>query len=114
MGIEGSRRKAVAARFRHYQNLDIFRQLFEKANASAFLTGTNDRNWQADFDWLMKANNFSKVLEGKYDGSFNDVKKPPPKSKSFQQRKYTQEELSKMGNRIGVVTDDNERSDDND
>jgi hypothetical protein len=109
--IQGSRRKAVAARFKHYENLDIFRQLFEKANASAFLTGTNDRNWQADFDWLMKANNFNKVLEGKYDGSFNEVKKPPPKSKNFQQRKYTQEELSKMGNRIGVVPDDERSAD---
>lgn len=108
LNIDGSRRKAVTARFRHYQSLDIFRQLFEKANASAFLTGTNDRNWQADFDWLMKANNFSKVLEGKYDGSFNEVKKPLPKSKNFQQRKYTQEELSKMGHRIGVITDDDE------
>ena len=42
---------------------------FEKAEASEFLKGENDRAWTADFDWLIRPTNMSKVLEGKYDGS---------------------------------------------
>ena len=64
--IEGTRKKAVAARWRVTQKIDTFRELFEKAEASDFLKGVNDRNWSADFDWLMTAANMAKVLEGKY------------------------------------------------
>lgn len=65
--IDGERRKAVAARWRNYKSLETFAELFRLAEASAFLKGQNDRNWHADFDWLMKATNFAKVLEHKYD-----------------------------------------------
>ena len=30
------------------------------------LKGRNDRNWTADFNWLMNSGNMAKVLEGKY------------------------------------------------
>ncbi len=65
--IDGERRKAVAARWRTYKTLDTFEQLFTIAESSTFLKGQNDRNWIADFDWMMKASNFSKILEHKYD-----------------------------------------------
>lgn len=65
--IEGERKKAVAARWRTYKSLDTFEELFEIAEASSFLKGENDRNWSADLDWMMKANNFAKILEHKYD-----------------------------------------------
>lgn len=65
--ISGNRRKAVSARWREYPDLQTFRDLFIKAEVSSFLKGNNDRNWTADFDWLMKPSNMPKVLEGKYD-----------------------------------------------
>lgn len=65
--IEGSRKKAVAARWRTYKSLDVFEKLFTIAERSPFLKGDNERNWSADFDWMMNANNFSKILEHKYD-----------------------------------------------
>ena len=74
--ISGNRRKAVAARWREYPNLQTFRELFIKAEASKFLKGFNNRNWRADFDWFMKPSNMQKVLEGKYD----DNKAPKPQS----------------------------------
>ena len=46
---------------------DDFITLFRKAQESDFLKGKNDRNWNADFDWLIKDANMAKVLEGKYD-----------------------------------------------
>lgn len=77
--ISGNRRKAVSARWREYPDLQTFRDLFIKAEASSFLKGNNDRNWTADFDWLMKPSNMPKVLEGKYD---NKVSAQQPKSGS--------------------------------
>lgn len=64
--IEGERKKHVAARYKTY-GLETFKELFEKANASDFLCGENQKSWKADFDWLMNATNLPKVLEGKYD-----------------------------------------------
>lgn len=68
-GIAGSREKAVKARWRQYGDIETFRELFLKAEASDFLKGQNERNWSATFDWLMNANNMAKVLEGNYDGN---------------------------------------------
>lgn len=65
--IEGNRKKMIAARWKKYGGIDTFRELFEKAEASDFLKGDNDRGWAADFDWLIRPTNMSKVLEGKYD-----------------------------------------------
>ena len=65
--IEGNRQKQIAARWKKYGGIEAFRELFEKAEASAFLKGDNDKAWAADFDWLIRPTNMSKVLEGKYD-----------------------------------------------
>ena len=66
-GIEGARKKAVYDRWNHYKSLDIFRKLFEKAQASNFPKTSSYRGWKADFDWFMKSENFEKTLGGKYD-----------------------------------------------
>lgn len=66
--ISDSRKKAIAARWKEYgQDLDTFRELFELAEASPFLKGKNQKNWTADFNWLMNSENMAKVLEGKYN-----------------------------------------------
>lgn len=65
--ISPNREKAIAARWKQYDgNIAEFVRLFTIAEASDFLRGQNNRNWQADFDWLLKPNNMPKVLEGKY------------------------------------------------
>lgn len=38
------------------------------ANNSRFCAGENDRGWKADFDFLIKADKATNVLEGRYDG----------------------------------------------
>ena len=66
--ISDNRKKAIAARYReHKQDLEVFRELFTRAEASPFLKGKNKRNWRADFNWLMSSENMAKVLEGNYD-----------------------------------------------
>lgn len=64
----------------------VFDELFDKAANSDFMNGKNDRDWQADFDWLIKNNNnFTKVLEGKYDN-----KDSPPVNKALDIKKLEQ------------------------
>ena len=65
--VEGNRRKQIAERWKKYRIIDAFRELFERTEASDFLKGENERGWSADFDWLIRPTNMSKVLEGKYD-----------------------------------------------
>lgn len=62
-----ARKHAISARFSSGYTLDSFAQLFQKAEASRFLKGGNDRSWKATFDWLIKDANMAKVLDGNYD-----------------------------------------------
>ncbi|WP_300790314.1 Lin1244/Lin1753 domain-containing protein [uncultured Bacteroides sp.] len=66
-----ARRKAVKARIAEYDKNTVFLVL-QKVLASPFLLGCNDRNWKCDFDWIFKAANFTKILEGNYDEKRNN------------------------------------------
>lgn len=66
-----ARRKAVKARIAEYDKNTVYRVL-QKVAASTFLLGCNDRNWKCDFDWIFKAANFTKILEGNYDEKRNN------------------------------------------
>ena len=63
--LSDARRKAIKARLNTYTEED-FRTVFENAEASSFLKGSNDRNWTATFDWMIKDTNMVKILEGNY------------------------------------------------
>ena len=65
--LSDARKSAIRARVRAGYTLEDFRVLFAKAESSAFLRGSNKRNWTADFDWLIADANMAKVLDGKYD-----------------------------------------------
>lgn len=64
--LSENRKKAIRARLNSYSISD-FETLFRKTEASDFLKGSNDRNWTATFDWLIKDANMAKVLDGNYD-----------------------------------------------
>lgn len=73
--ISVGRKRSIAARWKEYKhNLDAFRELFTLAEASTFLKGKNDRNWSADFNWLMESDNMAKVLERKFNNSPKEVR----------------------------------------
>lgn len=61
------RKTAVKARIAEHGK-EAIRTVFRNVLQSPWLLGSNERNWRADFDWLFKASNFVKVLEGKYIG----------------------------------------------
>ena len=73
--LSDKRKQAIKARLNKY-TVEQFKEMFTKAEASTFLKGGNNRNWQANFDWLIKDSNFVKVLDGNYD----DKKSVPIKS----------------------------------
>lgn len=76
--LSEARKKAIRARLKVY-SLEDFRKMFEKAEGSTFLKGANNRNWSANFDWMIKDANMAKVIDGNYDdGSWNKhtVKQP--------------------------------------
>ena len=64
--LSDARKKAIKARMNTY-SVDDFEEVFKKAESSDFLKGKNDRNWTANFDWLIKDSNMAKVLDGNYD-----------------------------------------------
>lgn len=65
--LSESRKKAIRARLSSGYTVDDFKTLFQKTKESSFLTGGNNRNWVAGFDWLIRDGNMAKVLEGTYD-----------------------------------------------
>lgn len=64
--ITDARRKAMRARWNEHRGVEAFQELFTMAASMPFLNGKNDRNWTANFDWLLKEQNWAKVIEGKY------------------------------------------------
>ena len=69
---KSNRYKALSARLKEYSEEDVLKAI-EKVKNSDFLQGHNDRNWIIKFDWLLKPNNFIKVLEGNYDNKKNST-----------------------------------------
>ena len=63
--LSDARKKAIKARLNTY-TMEDFKTVFENAEASSLLKGSNDRNWSANFDWLIADKNIAKVLEGNY------------------------------------------------
>jgi len=74
--ITDRRKENLTARTREFGK-EALQTVVDKAAASDFLNGKNNKGWVADFDWIMRPNNFPKVLEGNYD---NDKVKVIPDS----------------------------------
>lgn len=78
----GERKKDLKARWetdKEFQSIKFWEDFFLKVSRSDFLMGRNGRdgkhkNWKPDIGWMLKLNNFSKIIEGKYDN--NDYESP--------------------------------------
>lgn len=59
-------------------SIEQLEEICKIANVSEFLTGNNDRSWKADFDFIMRTDKATAILEGKYSntkkGGINDFK----------------------------------------
>ena len=64
--ITEKRKKLILARQKDF-DLETIGNVFKLASESDFLNGGSDNGFKASFDWLLKSENFIKVLEGNYN-----------------------------------------------
>lgn len=65
--LSEKRFKALQARLRECGGIDGWRAAIEKVAASPFLLGENPSGWKLDFDFLVTASKFTRIMEGVYD-----------------------------------------------
>ena len=74
--LTDTRKRYLRARWKEHPDMDFWRELFEKVEASDFLTGRADygnrKPFIANFEWIIRPNNFAKILEGIYDNRDSD------------------------------------------
>ena len=63
--VTEKREKAIDKFLKEF-SIEQFKEICEIANSSDFLTGNNDRGWKADFDFIMRIDKATAILEGKY------------------------------------------------
>lgn len=90
--LSESRKKAIRARLKGGYTMDDFKKAFQMAEESLFMRGKNDRNWHADFDWIMKDANMAKVLEGKYANEHFSWLRNDPEAKKMKETVEKEEE----------------------
>ena len=61
------KRKTAIDKFVKEFTEEQFEQICKIANSTDFLIGENDNGWKADFDFLMRIDKATNVLEGRYD-----------------------------------------------
>ena len=74
-----------------------FTKLFERVEASDFLSG-KVKGWRADFDWVLKPEHLTKILEGCYDNreTATTERKPKPKGGSVYSTEGASFDVSKF------------------
>lgn len=60
------RRASLTLRLKEAGGIEGFRHALAQIEKSTFLLGSGKTSWQANFDWLMQASSFTKLLEGGY------------------------------------------------
>lgn len=60
------KRKRAIKKIVGLYDVETINEVFLKASESNFLNGENERGWTADLDWLMKPDNFVRVIEGRF------------------------------------------------
>ncbi len=74
--LSDQRKKCIRARLKKY-SVDDIKKAFVIAEGSDFLKGANNRNWSANFDWIMNDTNLAKVLDGNYANKGNKIEMDP-------------------------------------
>jgi len=82
--VSEARKKAIRARLTMYSR-DQLREAFERTERSSFLRGDNDRNWRADFDWIIRDRSMARILDGAYDDKTPKARGAPVAERRRQQ-----------------------------
>tara|TARA_R110000796_G_C14529104_1_gene431670 strand:+ start:263 stop:907 length:645 start_codon:yes stop_codon:yes gene_type:complete len=70
--LNSERKKHIKSRIKEHGRAELS-EAFKKVKESVFLQGENDRNWKANFDWIINSSNFVKIIEGNYDNKENKL-----------------------------------------
>ena len=89
--LSESRKKAIKARLQTY-SVEDFQRMFEMAEGSSFLKGTNNRNWSATFDWMVKDANMAKILDGNYQDRQSESQIPEKTPEEIERKKREEQE----------------------
>lgn len=63
--LTATRQSVIRARLREV-GMDELKRVISSCADMPHLQGRNDRGWKADLEWIMKDNNFTKIIEGRY------------------------------------------------
>lgn len=102
--LTDKREKAIDKFLKEFTE-EQFTQICKIANTTDFLIGKNNEGWKADFDFLMRIDKATNILEGKYGGT-----KGQPKQKNnvnVEQREYSENDFSNLYANLGGKIDDN-------
>lgn len=76
--LTDSRKKALNARLGDDWWADHWKEAIEIGSKSPFLRGENDRGWKIDFEFFLKPETVTKIIEGKYSPVQPKKKDPFP------------------------------------
>jgi hypothetical protein len=67
--MNDTRKNLFRSRFKPYfkESYEEWENFLSRISKISFLWGSNDRQWKADFNWVLNENNLLKILEGKYE-----------------------------------------------
>ena len=67
--MNDTRKNLFRSRFKSYfkESYEEWENFLSRISKISFLWGSNDRDWKADFNWVLNENNLLKILEGKYE-----------------------------------------------
>lgn len=65
--LTDKRTKAAKLRLKDPKWIERWRVALARCSESDFCRGVNDRGWVADFEWFIKPESVTRILEGKYD-----------------------------------------------
>lgn len=92
------REKAIDKFLKEFSE-EQFIQICQIANNTDFLIGKNNEGWKADFDFMMRTDKATNILEGKYGGTNGQVKNK--NNTNAEQREYSEDELSRFYANVG-------------
>lgn len=68
--LSPTRKSHIKARLKECDGLDGWHIALEKVKAAKWMHDGSARNgWRVTFDWVIKSENFTKIMEGNYDGN---------------------------------------------
>lgn len=70
--VNSSRKRKIDRLLKEFP-MEFWPEVFEKLQCSSFCKGDNNRGWVANFDWFIRPETATKIIEGFYDDRIQKV-----------------------------------------